>query len=60
MLVYSHSLISSTDSTAYMSYAELISPLEDTNQLHILTRQLSNMLAVISLQNHPAIGRLAL
>lgn len=43
-----------------MSYAELISPLEDTNQLHFLTRQLSNMLAVISLQSHPAIGRLAL
>ena len=35
--------ISSTDYTAYMSYAELISPLEGTNQIHFPTKPLSTI-----------------
>ena len=54
--------ISSTDSTAYMSYAELISPLEGTNQIHFPTKPLSTIAGGAFFEkkkDHPAIGPLA-
>ena len=44
-----------------MSYAELISPLEGTNQTHFPTRQLSTIAgsAFLGKKNHPATGPLA-